>query len=275
MIYASPVRDDFVTGAFYDQHGPDFYLSQDKLEADYAPVRYERELRWFRRFCPHGAVLDVGCSTGAFLFQLQSRFAGSYSVTGMDVTTAALDYAETRGIKVIRQPFLEHDFGGQQFEAITFWAVLEHVAEPRRFLNRAVGLLRPGGHLLVLVPNMRSLAVRLLGAKYRYLLPDHINYFTSRTLREMAKLQPDLEVMAMGSSHFNPLVIGQDFFSRAERVEDAERVRLLRQTTALKENPWCRPIKWIYAGTEALLARFYLADNLILVLRKRPSSAGP
>jgi 2-polyprenyl-3-methyl-5-hydroxy-6-metoxy-1,4-benzoquinol methylase len=275
MVYASPVKNEFVTGAFYDQHGPDFYLSPDKLAADYAPVRYERELRWFRRFCPSGSVLDVGCSTGAFLFQLQSRFAGAYSVTGVDVTTAALDHAEARGITVIRQPFLEHDFGSQQFEAITFWAVLEHVSEPRRFLNRASALLRTGGHLLVLVPNMRSLAVRLLGAKYRYLMPDHINYFTVRTLCEMARRQPDLEVVATGSSHFNPLVMAQDFYRRAERVEDAERVRLLKQTTALKENPWSRPLKWLYAGTEKLLARFYLADNLVLVLRKQPMANSP
>src|SRR5678815_6071176 len=69
MILANPVEAQFAEGAFYDRLAP-YYLSPDKLESDYALVRFARELRLFRRFCGQGAVLDVGCSTGAFLYQL-------------------------------------------------------------------------------------------------------------------------------------------------------------------------------------------------------------
>src|SRR2546422_736719 len=122
MIYANPVEVELASGKFYDRLGVPFYLSTDKLESDYAPVRFERELRLFRACCPAGAVLDVGCSTGAFLFQLQTRYPGAYAVTATDVAGAALDYAESRGIEVIRGSFLDLDVDERRFAAVTFWA---------------------------------------------------------------------------------------------------------------------------------------------------------
>lgn len=67
MIYANTVATEMATGSFYDSAG-DEYLSPDKLESDYANVRFQRELHLFRSHCPGGSVLDVGCSSGAFLY---------------------------------------------------------------------------------------------------------------------------------------------------------------------------------------------------------------
>src|SRR5689334_10009710 len=74
MLYVNPVPARFASGEYYDTEGADYYLSAEKLASDYAPVRFERELRLFRRHIQKGAVLDVGCSSGAFLFQLNKRF---------------------------------------------------------------------------------------------------------------------------------------------------------------------------------------------------------
>lgn len=274
MVYANPVEPELASGRFYDRLGVPFYLSPDKLGGDYAPVRFQRELRLFRRHCTGGAVLDVGCSTGAFLFQLRDRFPEDYSVTGTDVAGAALDHAASRGIEVVRTPFLEGSFGGRQFDAITFWAVMEHLVEPARFLAHAVSLLKPGGFCFLLVPNLKSLAVRVLGGKYRYIMPDHVNYFTAATLQKFAGLEPALEMVQASSSHFNPLVILKDLRGGAGRVADKERSRLLRRTNALKRNPWLAPLRWGYSAIEGTLAPAGLADNLFIVLRKR-SPVGP
>src|SRR6185436_12016067 len=148
-----------------------------------------------------------------------------------DVAGPALDHAESRGLPVLRTAFLQHDFGERRFEAITFWAVLEHLAEPRAFLAKAAALLQPGGHLFILVPNAQSLAVRMLGARYRYIMPDHLNYFTARTLTEFASAATGMPWVTLRSTHFNPLVPWQDWRRHDERVPDAERARLLRRTT--------------------------------------------
>jgi 2-polyprenyl-3-methyl-5-hydroxy-6-metoxy-1,4-benzoquinol methylase len=270
MIFANPVERTFLDGQFYKDRAGSYYLSRDKLESDYAPVRFERELRLFRRFCQSGDVLDVGCSTGGFLHQLSMRFQSDYRVTGIDLAGQALDYAATRGVPVIREPYLEFDFGEQRFDAITLWAVLEHLAAPAAFTAKSAALLKPGGHLFVLVPNMRSLAARLLGWRYRYLMAEHLNYFTAQTLIRLGTAEDAIEVAALHSMHFNPVVLWQDWWRGGSEVSDLERADLLRRTTAWKQKRRLRPLQWLYAGVERVLGASFLADNLALVWRKQP-----
>ena len=42
MIYANPIEEGWATGLFYDQLAAPFYLSPDKVESDYSPVRFTR-----------------------------------------------------------------------------------------------------------------------------------------------------------------------------------------------------------------------------------------
>jgi 2-polyprenyl-3-methyl-5-hydroxy-6-metoxy-1,4-benzoquinol methylase len=265
MIFANPVSDE-MAGEFYNNLGTPFYLSPEKLESDYASVRFERELRLFQKFCPRGRVLDVGCSTGAFLYQLKSR--GNYQVIGTDISKLALEYARSRSLEIIGASFLDQDFGETHFDAITFWAVIEHLLEPKKFLNKAAALLKPDGHCFILVPNMKSLAVRLLGKKYRYIFPQHVNYFTAKTLKAFS-LAENFETAASGSMHFNPIVIWQDFRGEGDFVPDEQRAALLKRTTAYKQNPALKPVKIIYRFAEKILSGLNLADNLFIVLRKK------
>jgi 2-polyprenyl-3-methyl-5-hydroxy-6-metoxy-1,4-benzoquinol methylase len=246
--------------------GESYYLSANKLESDYAEVRFQRELRLFRTYCQRGAVLDVGCSSGAFLFQLRQRWPADYQILGTDVSGPALDYAESRGIPIVRRNFLDQEFDGRKFEAVTFWAVLEHVAEPGRFLEKAHAILKPGGFCFVLVPNLKSLAVRLLGARYRYVYSQHLNYFTSQSLARLATGR--FEVVATRFTHFNPVVIWQDWRGGGRDVSNEERAKLLKRTTAYKQKPWMKPVKVIYGFTETALASCGLADNVAIVLRR-------
>ncbi len=266
MIYANPVPREFASGEYYNREAAQYYLSPAKLESDYAPTRFERELRLFRRYCSGGDVLDVGCSSGAFLFQLTKQFPGAYQVLGTDVSAPPLDYAESRGIPVVRGSFLDQDFGRKQFDAVTFWAVLEHLFEPKRFIEKAQSLLKPGGLCFVLVPNMKSLAIRLLGERYRYIYPQHLNYFSEDSLRLLGRWR--FSVLEVRTTHFNPIVIWQDWRSRGREVSNAERGDLLKRTTACKQNPLLRPLKWGYSVAEKALSVFELADNLVAVLKK-------
>ena len=267
MIYANPAPAEYASGRYYDQAGADYYLSPAKLESDYAAVRFERELRIFRKHCPSGAVLDVGCSSGAFLFQLSHRFPGCYQVLGTDVSGPPLDYAEGRGVVVVRGDFLEQDFGGKSFDAVTLWAVVEHLLEPKQFFANAWSVLKPDGLCFVLVPNMKSLAARLLGARYRYIYPQHLNYFTKATLQKLVDSR--FSVMEFSSTHFNPIVIWQDWRGGGKDISNRERAELLQRTTSYKQKPLLKPVKALYKLTERTLGALNLADNLVVVLRKR------
>jgi 2-polyprenyl-3-methyl-5-hydroxy-6-metoxy-1,4-benzoquinol methylase len=263
MIFANPVPREFETGDFYDHSGA-YYLSEDKLRSDYSPVRFERELRLFTRHVKAGRVLDVGCSTGAFLHQLATRFPACYNVTGTDVAGPALDYAQSKGIAVRRGNFLNQPFD-PVFDAVTFWAVVEHLVHPRPFLQKAESVLQRRGYCFVLVPNFESLATKLLGTDYRYILPQHVNYFTADTLRALCSEY--FRVERITTSHFNPMVIWSDLRAKKEAGE-ADRVKLLKKTTALKENRALYPLRLLYRAVEAVFARRMLADNLVAVLQK-------
>jgi 2-polyprenyl-3-methyl-5-hydroxy-6-metoxy-1,4-benzoquinol methylase len=266
MLFANPVPSEFASGQYYDTAGAEYYLSPAKLESDYAAVRFERELKLFRRHCHSGAVLDVGCASGAFLYQLKQRHPGAYEILGTDVSGAPLDYAESKGIPVLRGDFLSHDFGDKKFDAVTFWAVVEHLLEPKRFLEKSASILKPGGICFVLVPNMNSLAVRVIGKRYRYIYPQHLNYFTAQTLNKL--IDGLFEAISLRFTHFNPIVIWQDWRRGGTEISNQERGQLLKRTTAYKENPAMKPIKALYKMTEKGLALFGLTDNVAAVLRK-------
>jgi len=269
MLFATPVDARLLDGRFYDQAGAEYYTSPEKLAGDFAPQRFARELAWFRRYCQRGRVLDVGCNTGAFLHQLLRAFPGEYAVLGLDVSGPALDHARSLGLPVRAEALVALEPGEEPFDAITFWAVLEHVDSPLAFLRAAAALLTSGGCAFVLVPNARSLAMRVLGARYRYLMPEHINCFSAVTLRLLVAAVPELEVVELQSTHFNPVVLWQDAWRARDEVPAAERARLMARTNAWKSN---RRLGWLrqgYAAVEGMLGRLGLADNLMLVLRRR------
>ena len=264
MVYTNPVPAAMATGEFYDQAGGE-YLTPEKLASDYADVRFARELRLFRAHCRSGSVLDVGCSSGAFLYQLKKRFPHDYDILGTDVSTGPLAHASRMGVPVIRGEFLTQQFD-KQFDAVTFWAVMEHLADPGLFLHKAAAILKPGGLCFILTPNQSSLAVRLLGAKYRYIFKEHLNYFTPATMKQFAGRE--LTVVAMQSTHFNPLVIWQDWRGGGREVSRAERVKLLKKTTGFKQSRWLYPLKKSYQAAEGILGALWLADNVVAVGRK-------
>ena len=63
---------------------------------------------------------------------------------------------------------------------ITAWAVFEHLHDPAAAFQRCGELLRPGGRLIVQVPNLRSIYARW--AKQED-VPRHLFFFTEKTLR--------------------------------------------------------------------------------------------
>jgi hypothetical protein len=108
----------------------------------------------------------------------------------------------------------------------------------------------------------------MAGPRYRYVMPEHVNYFTPDTLRRLAARVPEFREAELRFTHFNPLVILQDRRRGLTPVGDAERVALLRTTTGWKQN---RALAWVgplYRAAEAMLAGLWLADNVVLVLRR-------
>jgi len=125
----------------------------------------------------------------------------------------------------------------------------------------------------VLVPNLQSLAVRLLG-----LVPlhsaEHVNYFSRATLRHalLAATEPPLSWnQRVPDNSLYPAVLGRLANPGVER-SGADRAELLRRTTAWKRSRWSQPLRPMYRLSEGVLGLLNLADNLLCVAR-RPGEA--
>ena len=130
---------------------------------------YQIEYAFSQQYVFTGKVLDIGCSNGSFLDVYKAR---GYETFGVDYgKEAAIAAGETH--KVRYGVFSEMDFEKEKFDLIIFRGVLQYIPYPKKYLEKAVGLLRakqgmrPGGYLFITAqPNMNSLAFRLFGKKF-------------------------------------------------------------------------------------------------------------
>jgi SAM-dependent methyltransferase len=108
----------------------------------------------------HVRVLDVGCGTGAVT--LVANHGKNNEVWGIEPDPERAALAGTRGINVTRGT-LDHTFvqSHPPFDVVMLTDVLEHVAAPAELLGLAASAVKPGGLVLLSVPNVAHWTMRL------------------------------------------------------------------------------------------------------------------
>ncbi|HUI41909.1 MAG TPA: class I SAM-dependent methyltransferase [Terriglobia bacterium] len=172
-------------------------LSGKELEAFYSPEYWGRaepdNLDWVRRneaprteflerFRREGRILDVGCGLGLFLLALDPA---RWERTGLEVMPAAYEQAVRHlgAGSMIGSELTEAGLPGGQFDVVTFWDSLEHLPDPVAALRTAHRALRPGGIVLLRLPNFSSYLAQHFGEDWFELsLPYHLHHFTPPTL---------------------------------------------------------------------------------------------
>ena len=134
---------------------------------------------------PGGRLLDVGCGVGDFLAHMATL---DWEAEGIDTDPMVLQICRARGLSVRAGTLDSQDYPASSFDAVTLKHVVEHVHEPRAFLRECARILKPGGRLVVLTPNVRSLGHRVFGVSWLGLdAPRHLVLFTSESLRAAAE----------------------------------------------------------------------------------------
>jgi SAM-dependent methyltransferase len=133
-------------------------------------------------FIENGAILDVGSGLGTYLLLLKAL---GWRVHGIEPGRNAARYAKDHfGLDVKSGYFEDAAFPENHFDVITMWHSLEHFSDPRSILLKANSLLKPGGVMLVGVPNYDSLDRKIFRENWNGLeIPLHLFHFTPCALQ--------------------------------------------------------------------------------------------
>jgi len=136
-------------------------------------------------------LLDVGGGEGGFARDFIRQRAGQAVV--LEPSPQAAQVARSRGMQVMECGIETLDIGQfEHFDAVSFLDVLEHLKDPLQALKSARNLLRPGGVLLLSIPNIGHWPVirDLAMGRFDYqpvgiLCVTHLRFFTERSIREL------------------------------------------------------------------------------------------
>ena len=111
-----------------------------------------------------GDLLDVGCGDGRYLAAMARL---GWKGVGIETDAVAATLARNRAHTTVWETPLETaPIPPESFDLVSFLHVMEHVSDPRAVLESAHRALRPGGSVLIAVPNAASLEAHLFGASW-------------------------------------------------------------------------------------------------------------
>lgn len=176
-----------------------------------------RHVRFLARQVPRGGrVLDVGCGRGTLLAALADR---GLEVHGFEVSRAAVEGADPRAQIRIAGNLSEAAYPADHFDLVILWHVFEHLRDPQQVLGEIHRILRPGGEVVIAVPNFSSWQARWAGAAWFHLDPPrHLYHFSVQGL--LALLQTT-GFVPRSEHHFslrqNPFGWVQSWLNRSSR----------------------------------------------------------
>lgn len=187
--YAEPEDvyvDDYLLGQGRQESsfGIHFDVLDPRFQEYLGRVGHDR-MRKVEAITPTGSFLDVGCGTGEVLAAAKER---GWSTTGVEPIAKEAAFArEQRSLDVITSTLEDSGLPQSSFDVVAAFHVLEHMPQPTEFLRSTARWAKPGGHVVIEVPNFGSRA-RLRSRQFngwRHLRPlEHINHFTPATLEE-------------------------------------------------------------------------------------------
>ena len=208
-----PIPDDATLAKLYDDH-----QYHDEERYDSSTISPRVEVIWKKRLdvlhknlgVKPGSLIDVGCATGIFLKNAREQ---SWKILGLEASPQAAEQAQ----KLLGKEYVQiADFMQYSAKApinlISMWALIEHVRDPKAYLEKAYSLLEKEGWIALATPNIQSFSAKLKGAKWRYYIPPfHITYGNPESLTKLLN-SAGFEVKKT-VTHFRPIA----FFSNGSR----------------------------------------------------------
>ncbi len=233
-------------------------------ERDYHMHRYAAEAKFLPNIASdnHKLLLDLGCANGDFPRFMQQL---GWGVEGVEVSPNSKPIFD---FKVYKEEFKEIPIYEPNYDAITAWAVLEHVHDPMSYFKKAAQVLKPGGIFIFLVTNFKSLSSRCLFLED---VPRHLYFFTEGTVRkylgvygfDLIKGDYSDKIYSMHPVNFLRYYFYRYIYKRRLRWIDTQFTRPRFFEKDSLKNCWMKNLKYIISSP------LYVVDRLLMPIYER------
>jgi 2-polyprenyl-3-methyl-5-hydroxy-6-metoxy-1,4-benzoquinol methylase len=125
-----------------------------------------------------GSILDIGAGTGDFLSVAKEN---GWHAIGVEPSDKAKAIAKQKGVSFVGET---SELESHSFDIISMWHVLEHVPDLDEQLKELKRLLKPGGTLIIAVPNFKSFDAKYYGKFWAaYDVPIHFWHFSKKAIK--------------------------------------------------------------------------------------------
>lgn len=230
----------------------DFYKELSSFEWYYMPWKWEHE-QTLNYASKANTILEVGCGSGSYLKKIQQIFPNK-RVTGLEITI--VENAEPFIINQTVEDHAAQNF--QQYDMICSFQVLEHITYVRSFLEASLKLLKPGGCLVISVPNNDSIFFQEKGEVVLNMPPHHMGLWNRKSLSYLTKVFPIL----LRKTYFEPIQSYHFLWFKTiiqEKMKDGR----LGYFKKLFVNKYSLRVIWY------VLARFYRGHSIMTIYEKK------
>ncbi len=187
LVYVNPILNEEKLHNLYLDEDSYNKVLMNELQIDLDRKRFIYNLEIINSMIKEpGTILDIGAGPG--IFTEVAREMG-WMPTAIEFNNYCVKRIKSLGIRCIEEPLEEAELPEDSFDCVTLWAVLEHIIHPHEMLKQINCILKPNGILAILVPNIDSLAARIMHEKCVTFSGDtHINFFNNKTLTKIQEM---------------------------------------------------------------------------------------
>jgi len=198
-------------------------------------------------------LLDIGSALGWFM---QAAAQRSYETWGVEPERAIANLAAQRtGRPVFVGRFEDSTYEPEFFDVVTIFDVLEHVVDPGEIITKIHTILRPGGHLVIRVPDLNGLLPRAVHWTDR---------LSGRRINEGVRLLWQFHRWGFNRRSLERLCAATGFTVIAQYGEHAHDLSMLKQKS------WARNVFLVssISGVIRVAGALNLHDERVMIVRK-------
>jgi 2-polyprenyl-3-methyl-5-hydroxy-6-metoxy-1,4-benzoquinol methylase len=180
---------------------------------------YRRKAARYRPLLPRGSrIVEVGSYVGGFLHVAREW---GWNAIGVDVGRDTSHFARAHGYVTREEPLEKCRFDAQSFDGVFIWNCFEQIAHPKSLLTEVRRILKPGGMLVIRVPNANFYRsthdLTLLGHSNLLGFP-HLYGFTAASLNNLLHLCGFTAIDHWTAPHIDPGIRPLTATARQEAV---------------------------------------------------------